>query len=103
MTKKDKDYEDRLAITYNEFLDKFFECKQEVINNHEDIELSDKHFMHKTLISKEANIEKAIDLNIFASSQSLLHLIQMLRDDNEVLHKQIHDMNIIINKLLQED
>lgn len=47
--------------------------------------------------------ESAINLKIFASVHALLEMIQELKDDNKVLHDQIHDMNIIINKLLKEE
>ena len=74
-----------------------------VCKHDEVADVSYKTFLNNALTDTEGCMETAINLKIFASVHSLLVLIQELKEDNELLHKQVHDMNIIINKLFKEE
>lgn len=74
-----------------------------VCKHDEVADVSYKTFLNNALTDREGSMETAINLKLFASVHSLLVLIQELKEDNELLHKQVHDMNIIINKLFKEE
>lgn len=98
----------------NEFLNKvddlFKECCMHrdyairTVCKHDEVaDVSYKTYRNIALTDTEGSLETAVELKIFASVHSLLVLIQELKEDNELLHKQVHDLNIIINKLLKEE
>lgn len=97
-----------------EFLSKvdklFTECCEHrdyairTVCKHDEVaDVSYKTFINNSLSDTEGSLETAVSLKIFASVHSILVLIQELKEDNELLHKQVHDMNIIINKFLKEE
>ena len=102
---------EELSVEFLNKVDKLFDEHNKhrdyaihTVCKHDEVaEKSYRIYRTNAITDKEGSLETAVDLKIFSSVHALLVLIQELKEDNELLHKQVHDMNIIINKLLKEE
>ena len=102
MPKYSEEFMDSVCDLFKEHCEQREYIIKTVCKNDKDAEKANRAFTDNALF-KSGSIETAINLKMFASVHALLEIIQELKDDNKVLHDQIHDMNIIINKLLKEE